>query len=118
MHLFLRYVRAAIEIVCRHPELILFFDIYDELKHRVDILSECDRRIERRRAEEPKHRTIDIQTDTHPIPDNKDNQYAWNLWECQRARIRLTHVQRLRTRSTQTIQSAFRRENQSQTSIL
>lgn len=97
-------------VICRNPELALFFDVYDSLEQKYAI--------------KPNHSTYDydqntsldwmeqysvaIQTDIHPIPFGKDKNYAWNVWDRRREAIKLANLQKCRTKSTQTTcQSSF-----------
>lgn len=52
--------------------------------------------------------SVGIQTETHPIPYAKDKNYVWNAWDKMREAIKLAHLQKCLTKSTQTrCQSSF-----------
>lgn len=82
------------EMVCCTPELVLFFDLYDSLKQMSPIKKDAEPNVITRK-------TIEIQTDTHPIPYKKDKNYSWNLWDARRHTIKMANLQQC-TRSTQT----------------
>lgn len=106
-----RCIREAITALYCHPELVIFFDVFDEIKqhatfHRNDSIDKNEEN------HKPKYRTIEIQTETHPIPCTQ-NKCSRNYSD-QIVR-RSSGLQRLQTHSTQTMVSTYRRDNFSQT---
>lgn len=53
-------------------------------------------------------------TQTGHIDSHKDTHYVWNEWELRRLALQLAGLRNKRTKSTQTAQSHFRRENDTQ----
>lgn len=53
-------------------------------------------------------------TQTGQIPAFKDTHYVWDEWELRRLALQLASLRTKRTKSTQTILSHFRRDNDSQ----
>jgi hypothetical protein len=55
------------------------------------------------------------QTPTHFMEDNIDKSYFWNEWEMRRWAVKLSNIVfHRKTKSSQTVASHFRRENESQ----
>lgn len=89
-------------MICRNPELALFFDMYDLLQpHGIksnqvtfDHRQATDASIEQC--------SIGIQTDVHPIPYAKDKHHTWNVWDLRRMAIQLANLEKCATKSTQT----------------
>lgn len=106
-----RCIRDILKTICHHPELALFFDIYDELKLNSQ-LNECNQNSNRNAIDEPKQCNAEIQTEIHPIPFNKTNNYSW---DADKTMMKSFKLRNSRTRSTQTVLSAFRCEMGSQT---
>jgi len=57
---------------------------------------------------------IDCQTPTHFVEKYIDPKYDWNEWSLRRKAIQLANLHTKRTHSTQTNQSHFRRESETQ----
>lgn len=98
-----RCVANIIEVICRNPELALFFDMYNFLMEQNGLKSrqntyDFDQSIE----DTLDQCSIGIQTDVHPIPFAKDKNYKWNVWDLRREAIKLANLQKCQTKSTQT----------------
>lgn len=72
-------------------QLILFFDIYHVVKlmktnqsDNEELMERCESHIHGATSTER-----EIQTDLHPIPYHKDENYVWNLWDLRRKAIEL-----------------------------
>lgn len=84
--------------------LIVFFDVYDELKlsgvkcHVVipttDSKDDC---------ETLQMKDQSTQTELHPIPQFIDKDYHWNLWNYRQKAMELANLRRKKTKSAQTM---------------
>lgn len=92
-----RYIFSVIEIGRAHPELIVFLDIFDDVKSFRDDYHRVECSIQPRLSI-----SIDTQTETHPIPCNIDKEYTWNVWDLRRKAIQLADIRKCKTSSTQT----------------
>lgn len=106
-----RCLEKIVAVLREMPQLIIFFDMYDEMKANVI----RPYRVENRQAASATSRSVEIQTETHPIPYNKDPNYTFSIWELRRQAIQLANLRASRTRSTQSDASVFRRNVTSQT---
>lgn len=100
MHLFFflyRYIFSVIEISRYHPELIVFLDIFDEVKLFRDDYHRVHSNVVLKATNE-----IDTQTDLHPIPFKRDKDYTWNIWDLRRRAIQLANIRKCNTTSAQT----------------
>lgn len=118
----------------RSIQLILFFDIYNTIK----LMKSCPIDIESL-MEGGRHSATggvggemavtmerEVQTELHPVPFHKDENYVWNVWELRRKAIELANLRRKKTSSAQTPLTYHRlsiasqrlenRQNDSQTS--
>lgn len=107
MHAFLivffRYVRDIMAVVCRNPELALFFDMYDMFEHHeMHTIQSKYKRDQIPMEHSMDQCSVEIQTDIHPIAYTKDTNHIWNLWDLRRMAIKLANVQNCATHSTQT----------------
>jgi hypothetical protein len=50
----------------------------------------------------------EVQTELHPVPYNRDENYVWNLWDLRRKAIELANLRRKKTSSAQTAVSYHR----------
>lgn len=53
---------------------------------------------------------VEIQTELHPVPFEKDEKYVWNLWDLRRKAIELADLRRKKTTSAQTTMTYHRLE--------
>lgn len=102
------------------PQLIIFFDMYGEMHDRTNTMwpYHFEHRQSASAARQSSTRgkqSIEIQTETHPIPYNKDPKYTYSIWEQRRRVLQLANLLASRTQSTQSDESAFRRNGTSQT---
>lgn len=96
-------MRDIIAVVCRNPELALFFDMYDMFeRHELYTIQPKYKRDQIPMAHSMDQCSVEIQTDIHPIAYNKDTNHIWNLWDLRRMAIKLANVQNCATHSTQT----------------
>lgn len=103
-----RYLQHITEVICRNPELVLFFDMYSLLDQNGIKSNKTTDDSESDAMETQQKCTVGIQTDTHPIPYAKDKNYTWNSWDKLREAIKLANLQKSHTKSTQTAcQSTF-----------
>lgn len=106
-----RCIREAIKTIYCHPELVIFFDVFDEIKQHASFVQN-DSNDKNEENHGPGYRTVEIQTETHPIPCTQ-NKCPWN--HSRQIFQHFIGLQRLQTHSTQTMVSAYRRDNYSQT---
>ncbi|XP_037911697.1 cilia- and flagella-associated protein 206 [Hermetia illucens] len=115
------YFTKFMNILRKHPEVVIFFDVYDIVSsYRVTDSKKVV-------AEEVAavQNDCEVQTDLHPIPYNKDPNYTWNIWDLRRQAIKLANLKNCRTHSAQTnisfhrmnanLQTANPKENSCQT---
>lgn len=79
--------------------------MYDEMKSNID---EPYRTFGQRKLSAKTSTSIEIQTELHPIPYNKQPNYTCSIWELRRRAIQLANLRASRTRSTQTNVSSLR----------
>jgi len=58
---------------------------------------------------------VGTETPLHFIESNIDKSYEWNCWEMRKKAIHIANIRKMKTRSSQTFLSSFRREMESQT---
>jgi hypothetical protein len=77
--------------VLNNVQLILFFDIYNIIKLtkscQIDVDASAVQNDVRPFGAMSTER--EVQTELHPIPCHKDENYVWNLWEFRRKAIDL-----------------------------
>lgn len=86
--------------------------MYDELKSNID---ESYRKFDQRKLSAKTSKSIEIQTEMHPIPYNKQINYTYSIWDLRRRAIQLANIRASQTRSTQTIVSSLRVDTNQQT---
>lgn len=64
------------------------------------------------------NRSIEIQTEIHPILYNKPSNYTFSKWKHRQRAIQMANIRNCRTHSTQTNDSSFRFNMQTQTFLL
>lgn len=108
-----RFINKILDLLNANVQLILFFDIYKAIKLAkcspidVDgILSE--QRRQQQQQVKKKSVEVEIQTELHPVPFNKDEKYVWNLWDLRRKAIELADLRGKKTTSAQTAVSYHR----------
>lgn len=74
-----------------NAQLILFFDVYNIVKQSNVCHDDSE-------THNIKHGDVgtssteqEVQTELHPIPFNKDKNYAWNLWDLRRKAVLLVN---------------------------
>lgn len=75
---------------------ILFFDIYNAVKTSKLFKTNDDNFNEQMQQFETTSANCEIQTDLHPTPCDKDENYVWNLWDFRRKAIELVIILRCR----------------------
>ena len=78
----------------------MFFNIYDLIK------STKDQTLDPLKSAAPTAKDSlekEIQTDLHPIPQNIDKGYVWNLWHLRQKAIELADLRQKKTTSAQTV---------------
>lgn len=97
------FINKIHEMMLNNIHLILFFDIYDELK----LSTKCHVVISADSKEEEitkvSTRDQEVQTDIHPIEHHIDENYHWNLWDYRKKAVELANLRRKLTSSTQTM---------------
>lgn len=89
-------------------QLVLFFDIFKAIKlakySQIDVDGILREREKNALQQNQGKQSVDveIQTELHPIPFNKDEKYVWNLWDLRRKAIELADLRRKKTTSAQT----------------
>ena len=78
----------------------MFFNIYDIIK------STKDQSLDPLKSAAPLAKDSlekEIQTDLHPVPQNIDKEYVWNLWHLRQKAIELADLRQKKTTSAQTM---------------
>lgn len=72
-------------------QLILLFNIYNVVKSVKNFQADVDDQVELYESHYngATSNEREIQTDLHPIPYHKDENYVWNLWDLRRKAIEL-----------------------------
>lgn len=72
-------------------QLILFFDIYELVKLAKSCQIDADVSIAHSDGTKRGTSTTEqeVQTELHPVPFNKDDNYVWNLWDFRRKAVEL-----------------------------
>lgn len=97
-----RCVSDIIAVICRNPELVLFFDMYDMLERSETHFIQSKYKRDENAVHSLDRCSVEIQTDTHPIAYSKNTNHIWNLWDLRRMAIQLANLQKCTTHSTQT----------------
>lgn len=86
-----RIIHKIIDLMLDSAQLILFFDIYDVVKLAKSCQIDADVSIAQSDGKQRGTTSIDqeVQTELHPTPYNKDENYVWNLWDFRRKAIEL-----------------------------
>ncbi|KAJ4458576.1 putative Cilia- and flagella-associated protein [Paratrimastix pyriformis] len=115
------YVEEIVAMARRQPELIHLLDLQTffpnaTLPARPPRISGPNLRQKLRSLlAEPVETTSEAcQTPVHFIEQAKDPKYDWNEWSLRRKALQLVQLKNKRTHSTQTMQSHFRRDSETQ----
>lgn len=103
-------VYKVLQAACANPELILFLDIFEQVKH-----GEQEFAGKMFSTKTVRTNNTGMQTELHPIPYAKDKDYVWNIWDLRRRAIQLTNLKNCRTKSAQTHETYSSFSIQSQT---
>ncbi|XP_060528945.1 cilia- and flagella-associated protein 206-like [Cylas formicarius] len=101
----------ALELARREVHLIKFLNLEQTLRNLADakllIIRDQTAKIEQTRSA--------VQTEIHPITQNMQRDYQWNIWEYKRAVLRMANVINSRTVSTETAKNQFESSHHTQT---
>ena len=108
-----RYVDGCLRVFhAEEPTVSLVMGLADELPH--ELYLEGARTVERVTSIESNTQTslnkVDCGTQTGQIDPYVDHHYFWNEWDLRRHALKLANLMHMRTHSTQTTASHFRRE--------
>jgi hypothetical protein len=81
--------------VLSNVQLILFFDIYNDIKFAKSRRIDRDPSVAQSEAHHcgtSSSSEREVQTELHPVPFNKDENYVWNLWDFRRKAIELVSI--------------------------
>lgn len=93
----------------KNVQLILFFDIFNEIKLDRSCPIDIDSILQmQRQPSSSKSVEVEVQTELHPVPFYKDEKYFWNLWDLRRKAIELADLRRKKTTSAQTAMTYHR----------
>ncbi|ODM92107.1 hypothetical protein Ocin01_14576 [Orchesella cincta] len=106
------FVRKAVAIARRWPELIILLNVESEA-YDITSITEADR--SRKYSNVLVSKSSGTQSETHPVPMNLVEAYTWNEWELRRRGIILSKIHKCRTHGTQTHWQALKKTAQSQT---
>lgn len=98
-----RCVERITEVICRNPELILFFDLYDLLQPHGISANQMFFDGSQSTVHSQEQCSVGVQTDVHPIPYAKDTNYTWNVWDLRRMAIQLANLDKCITTQTHCI---------------
>lgn len=87
----------VLQAACKNPELIVFLDIFEQVKHGEQEFAGKTFSFKTVRTND-----TGMQTELHPIPYSKDKDYVWNVWDLRRRAIQLANLRNCRTKSAQT----------------
>lgn len=94
-----------------NPGSMGFFNLYKETKgirfskdESKDTFNEISNKI-----------SVDVQTELHPIPANKDVNYMFSVWDLRRKGLQMANLVKCKTTSAQTVHSFHRRDAKIQT---
>lgn len=110
--MFFRCLTKLIEVAKEKIQLIILLDLFDEIneaKSKELSFTATEMTVA------TKSKSIEVQTEIHPIPYYKDRNYSCNVWDLQRKAIQLANLKNYRTKSTQTKESCYRFEFGTQT---
>lgn len=108
---FLRFINKILDLLNANVQLILFFDIYKAIKLAKCSPIDVDGIISEQQRQQPlkkKSVEVEVQTELHPVPINKDEKYVWNLWDLRRKAIELADLRGKKTTSAQTAMTYHR----------
>lgn len=97
-----RCLHRITELICRNPELVIFFDMYDLLEQHGISTTQVAFSSDQNEVNSLEKCSVGVQTDVHPIPYSKCTDHTWNVWDLRRMAIKLADIQKCKTKSTQT----------------
>ncbi|KAF8290167.1 putative protein of unknown function (DUF3508) [Trypanosoma cruzi] len=106
------FIEAVKRMVREDFVLISLFDFLDRLPHELYIKG--TRKYEAREGLVAAEARQDVCTQTGQIDPYMDHNYRWNEWDLRRQALKLVNLFDMRTHSTQTIASHFRRDDTTQ----
>jgi hypothetical protein len=108
-----RFLDGVLLAARKAPELINLLDLEHFFPHNIlrTLVSGLGAHDE---SGVPQQVDADCQTPTHIVEKYIDPKYDWNEWSLRRKALQLANLHNKRTHSTQTAQSHFRRESETQ----
>ncbi|KAH8620720.1 putative protein of unknown function (DUF3508) [Trypanosoma vivax] len=107
----LKFVQNAMQMAKENMVLAGLLGMLDELPH--ELYLEGTRKYEVA-DQSAASGNADVGTQTGQIDSYIDHNYRWNEWDLRRQALKLVNLLNMRTHSTQTIASHFRRDNVTQ----
>lgn len=109
-----RYIKGVKDIAALHPEYIHLLRLQQQFPD-----ASIARLLQRPQFDglvdvAPEKRDASTETPVHFVKRHIDNNYHWNEWELRRRALKVANLQKCATSETQTDQSHFRRDNDSQ----
>ncbi|RZC32461.1 UPF0704 protein C6orf165 -like [Asbolus verrucosus] len=97
------FIMEIINLARRKPELINLLQIKNQM-----YLLQNIKELVREPPLLPLTDEVEIQTETHPIKENIDRNYMWNVWDLRRKAIKLAGLSHCKTTGSQTKKSYHR----------
>jgi hypothetical protein len=103
-----QYYIAQVQRVCQeNPALVNLLQLHDMFpKQALSAIAT---------AKEVSQADAGTETPLHFIESNIDKTYEWNCWTMRKKAVQIANIRKMKTRSSQTFLSSFRREMESQT---
>lgn len=107
-------MEEIIDLSRRHPCYVQLLHLY-KFFPTVDTLEKAQSYTRQRLIGQiPIVAEVGSQVDTHIVDYNLQINYKWNEWDLRRDALMLVNLKKKLTHSTQTVQSHFRRDSQTQ----
>ncbi|KAH9599399.1 Cilia- and flagella-associated protein 206 [Trypanosoma melophagium] len=111
-----KYLDTILHMAEEDMVLVGLLDMYDQLPRELYIRGtrKYEPRVSALTAAGGVVKRHDMSTQTGQIDPYMDHNYRWNEWDLRRQALKLVNLLNMRTHSTQTIASHFRRDNATQ----